>query len=290
MSAALALCALLAAAPAPPTTSLGGMRVVLLVEKDSEREATAVREASVALSVAGASVSVQTTQQAARALASSGAGSDDDALWLALGKGAAPALAAATPRKRAALLVRTGEAAGLASVTLDVPIDTQLGWLAAAFPGRARVLVPRRPVAVVDAALRSGAAAHGLHLELVDVQGAGETVPALQAALRRSGAPSLIFLVPDSTAITADTLAPLAQTALEARAPLVGFSSYFLRIGALAAVVSDVGAAARQAAGLALAGVAVEEAPRGARLQVDGRLAERLGVAVREAPGVEVRR
>lgn len=289
MSAALALCALLAVAPGAEP-NLAGTRVVLLVEDEANRAAPSVREADAALSGAGARVSVQSVPEASRALRSIGPGSDDDALWLAVGKGAAPALAAATPRKRAALLVRHGEAAGLPAVVVDVPLDAQLGWLASAFPGRSRVLVPRRPGSRVDGSLLAAAAAHGLRLELVDVERPGETVPALQAALRRGSAPALVFLVPDSTALTADTLAPLAQMALEARAPLVGFSPYFLRIGALAAVASDVGPAARQAAALALAGQPMEEAPRAARLLVDGRLAERLGVAVRESPGVEVRR
>lgn len=289
MSAALALCALLAVAPGAEP-NLAGTRVVLLVAADAERTAPSVREADASLSGAGARVSVRSVPEAARALASVGPGSDDDALWLALGKGAAPALAAATPRRRAALLVRHGEAAGLPAVVVDVPVDAQLGWLAAAFPGRSRVLVPRRPGSGVDELLRAAAASHGLRLELVDVERPGETVPALQAALRRGSAPALVFLVPDSTALTADTLAPLAQMALEARAPLVGFSPYFLRIGALAAVASEVGPSARQAAALALSGQPVEEAPRAARLLVDGRLAERLGVAVRESPGVEVRR
>lgn len=287
MSAALALCALLATAPAEP--SLAGLPVVLLVEKDGERGATAVREADASLTGAGARVSIRTVAEAARSLATTGAGSDDDALWLAVGRGAAPALAAATPRRRAALLVRAGEGAGLPAVVMEVPVERQLAWLADAFPGRRRVLVPRRPGSAVDEPLLAAAAKHGLQLELVDVQRPAETVPALQQALRRGSAPALIFLVPDTTALTADTLAPLAQTALEARAPLVGFASYFLRIGALAAVVSDAGPMARQAAALAQAGAVVEEAPRAARLLVDGRLAERLGVAVRAGPGVEVR-
>lgn len=293
MIAGLALVALVCGAPEvavpstpEPTASLAGARVVLLIDKESERSAVAVSDARTALGASGATVMVQTVA-AASAPWTSG---DDGTVWLALGKGAATALAAAPQRLRAALLVRTGESAGLPAVVVDVPLDVQLGWLATAFPGRTRVLVPRRPAGSVDAALRSAAAAHGLTLELVDVMRPGETVPALQAALRRSGAPAVIFLVPDATALTPDTLAPLAQTALEARAPLVGFSAYFLRIGALAAAVSDVGATARQAATLARSGLVVEEAPHAARMVVDGRLAERLGIPVREGPGVEVRR
>lgn len=282
MSAALALAALVVTVSVDP--ALAGARVHLLVESERERAAAAVGEARASLHAAGAQVSVDTVAEAAH-----GWGAPDD-VWLALGKGAARALATAPPRLRAAVLVRAGEASGLPAVVVDVPVDLQLGWLAAAFPGRTRVLVPRRPGGSDDATLVSAARARGLSLELVDVRHPGETVPALQAALRRPGAPAVIFLVPDTTALTPDTLAPLAQSALEARTPLVGFSSYFLRIGALAASVADVGPSARQAVALARAGAAVEEVPRSARLQVDGRLAERLGVPVREGPGVEVRR
>ncbi|MBI1948429.1 MAG: hypothetical protein HYS27_22270 [Deltaproteobacteria bacterium] len=289
MSAALALLAMvLAVPPAPagsPEPSLAGVNVVLLVDKESGRGAPAVGEARAALVASGAAVVVRTVAEAARTWADA-----DDAVWLALGKVAAKALANAPPRSRAALLVRAGEAGGLPAVVVDVPFERQLAWLAAAFPGRTRVLVPRRPGNAADAALRAAAATSGLTVELVDVHQPGETVPALQAALRRPGAPALILLVPDATALTPDTLAPLAQSALEARAPLIGFSSYFLRIGALAASIAEVGPSARQAVAAAKAGVVVEEAPRAAHLLVDGRLAERLGVPVREGPGVEVRR
>lgn len=286
MSALLALLALLASAPDPLEPNLDGARVVLLVDQEGERAAVAVGDARAALRAAGAAVTVQTVAEARRGWL----GDDDGAVWLALGKGAAKALAAAPARLRAALLVRSGESSGLPAVVVDVPVDRQLSWLAAAFPGRTRVLVPRRPGNTADAALTAAAAATGLTLELVDVRQPGETVPALQAALRRPGAPAVIFLVPDATALTPDTLAPLAQSALEARAPLIGFSPYFLRIGALAATVGDVGPSARQAVALARAGVVVEQPPRAARMLVDGRLAERLGIPVREGPGVEVRR
>ncbi len=187
--------------------------------------------------------------------------------------------------------------AGVPTVTLDAPFASQMTWLRTAFPGRTRVIVPRGR-RDDDVGLAAAARAAGLTLELVDVDSAGECVPAVDAALKKRG-PAIILLVPDPVAVTPDTVAPLVQDALAARAPVAGFSTYFLKVGAIAAVDVDAAAMARQALALAVsagargdggARQAAVVAPASGHLVVDGRLAERLGIAVRSGPGVEVRR
>ena len=209
---------------------------------------------------------------------------------LALGPKSAALLARSGTGPRAALVPRARDApAGLAAVTLEIPFGRQLAWLASAFPDRRRVLVVRGDKAA-DPELRGAARQAGFTLELADVARAGEAVPAAQAVLQRGRRGAILWLLPDPIAVTADTLSPLLQTSLAYRVPSVGFSRYFLRAGALAAVVVDYRAAALQAVALARAGEARVEPAAAARLVVDGRLAERLGIAVGAGAGIEVNR
>jgi ABC-type uncharacterized transport system substrate-binding protein len=220
-------------------------------------------------------------------------------VFLAAGPKSARALASWSPSttapKRAAFLVKSADApANIAAVSLDAPLAQQMAWLKSAFPGRSRVIVPRSD-AHGDAEIKDAAQKAGLTLALVDVKSPGEAVPAVDDALKKSSTPSMILLVPDAVAVTPDTVAPLVQDALSLRTPVVGFSTYFLKVGAIAAVAVDAAAMAKQAIALAVsqaspaASVAVV-APESGHLVVDGRLAERLGVAVRDGAGVEVRR
>jgi hypothetical protein len=262
--------------------SVNAEHVVLVVDTQSK----AVEEARAALSADGHSVDVVTSDKAPLNTP------DDGAIWLAAGPKSAALLGRASQRKRAAFMLRAAESpANVPAVVLDVAIVDQLGWIGAAFPGRTRVVVPRDPSrASFDEALTNAAKAAGLEINIVDVRAPGEAVPAVQQGLKKGSAPAIVLLVPDATVVTADTIAPLAKTALDARVPIVGFASYFLRVGALAAVSFETPAAARMALELARGGSIEQRAPPGARLVVDGKLAERLGVAVRTGPGIEVKR
>jgi len=214
---------------------------------------------------------------------------------LALGPKSALKLAGAPGPKAAALLHGWDVPPELAAVTLE-PVPAELcGWLASAFPGRRRLLVlrgadaqpPARKVAV--GALLAAARAAGLEVDAPEVASAGEAVPRLEASLQSERGEAIVFLAPDPAAVTADTLPPLLETAAGLRVPSVVSSPYFLKSGALAAVEPDAAASAVAAVQLAVSGAhAVQPAP--ARLVVDGRLAERLGVPVAAGPHVEVRR
>lgn len=222
------------------------------------------------------------------------------AVFLAAGKRSARALARTSIASKAAFLVKREDAPpGIAAVVLEPSPEQQLGWARTAFPGRMRVIVPRSPSgaqAREDGRWQAAAEHAGLTLVFVDVNSPGEAVPALEAALK--GPPSLIVFVADAVAVTADTIAPLLRSALASRTPAIGFSSYFLKVGALGAIAVDAGAMAAQALRLAsgarasgaLSGELGPISPDSARLIVDGKLAERLGVITRVGPGVEVRR
>ena len=252
-----------------------------------------VEDARLALAASGRTVEVRILEgDGARAFAGSGA-SGERIVFLAAGKKSALALARSSIATKAAFLVKREDAPeSIASVVLEPSPEEQLAWARIAFPGRTRVIVPRSPSgaqAREDDRWRAAATKTGLTLALVDVKSAGEAVPALEAALK--GAPSIIVFVADAVAVTADTVAPLVKSALGSRTPAIGFSTYFLKVGALGAISVDAGAMASQALALALdASASRAVSPERARLIVDGKLAERLGVVTRDGPGVEVRR
>lgn len=221
-----------------------------------------------------------------------------DVVVLALGKKSAARVDRATAMKKAALFVSDKDApAALAAVVVDVPLSSEVAWIARALPGRSRLVVARQPRrADLDAALAAAAAAASLNLVLVDVNVPGEAVPAIDAALAKPGGKAVLLFVADDAVITADTIAPLMQSAFRARVPVVGFSSYFARVGAVAVVATDVAAMVDEALALARAPActapcaAPHVASASAHLSVDGRLAERLGVPVQAGDHVEVSR
>jgi ABC-type uncharacterized transport system substrate-binding protein len=225
-------------------------------------------------------------------------GLGDDVVVLAVGKKSARAVALSPITHKAALFVSHADAPpNLAAVVVDVPFADQLAWIAHALPGRSRVVVARHSARgpVVDPTLKAAAAAAGLTLLLVDVAAPGEAVPAVAAALDRPGARAVLLLLADDAVVTADTIAPLMQAAFRSRTPVVGFSSYFAKVGAVAVVTTDAAVMANEAIALAIsaapgAATIAHVSSASAGLLVDGRLAERLGIPVTDGPHIEVRR
>ncbi len=261
----------------------GAPRVVVLRDGETGAYAQAVD----GLRAAGATVEIVAPDAVAGRLAAPLPPAADET-WLALGPHSAAALAAASPRARAAAWLLEADApASMPAVTLEVAPAQQVQWIAAAFPDRRRLIVLRQPAAARDAMLR--AAAIGFTLDLVDVTHPAEAGPALEVALRSDAARSILWLLPDPVALTPETIGPLLQLALGARAAAVGFSQYFLRAGALGAFVVDPGAAALRAVELAHLPGVTREPPPVAVLALDAGLAGRLGVRISPAPGVELR-
>jgi len=223
-------------------------------------------------------------------------GLGDDVVVLAVGKKSARAVALSPVPRKAALFVSHADAPpNLAAVVVDVPVADQMAWLARALPGRNRVVVARHPARgpAVDPTLKAAAAAAGLTLLLVDVATPGAAVPAVAAALDRPGGKAVLLLVADDAVITADTIAPLMQAAFRSRTPVVGFSTYFAKVGAVAVVTTNTAVMAGEALALAIStagGPPPHHSSTSAGLLVDGRLAERLGIPVQDGPHIEVRR
>ncbi|MBN2361557.1 MAG: hypothetical protein JXR83_19045 [Deltaproteobacteria bacterium] len=256
-----------------------------------DRETRAYRDAIAGIEEAGHRV--ERISATAVEVARRGAAAPADAIWLGMGPSAAKLLTTLPGTRRAALFVREQQVpAGVSAVTLEVPPAQQLAWIKAAFPGRRQVIVLRQRggTAVPEEPLQQAAAALGLELVFASVTSSGDAVAAFEDAARRRSQSAVAWLLPDPIAINSDTIAPLIQVALAARMPVVGFSDYFLRVGALAAVTVDYRACGPQALRLAGGQAPRVEPPTAARLTVDGRLAERLGIAVAGGAGIEVQR
>lgn len=218
---------------------------------------------------------------------------------VALGPRAAARVEALHVENAAAALLRATDHTGtLPVVDLEVSRTTQAAWIARAFPGRTRVLVPTRST-TDDPALVEACARANLTCERVVVEGPKETVYALERALRRDRQQALVWLLPDPGVVAGETVAALVELTIQARAPLVGFSMSFVKAGATAAIRTDfteMGAAARALAaddvtpGTPSSSVKRRVDPPGARLVVNGRLADKLGITVARGEGVEVER
>lgn len=123
-------------------------------------------------------------------------------------------------------------AANMTGISLQIPIDGQFAAMRAVLPQLKRIGVlydPEKTGALVEEARRL---AKGLGLELVERQVRSEKeVPAtLRPVMSQVEA---LWLVPDSTVLTEESLRFILSTTLEHNVPVVGYSSEFVRNGAL---------------------------------------------------------
>ncbi len=286
------------AAPAfvPAAPTLAPSRVLVVADKKTRpyREATA----GVTGNVAGGAKNVEVVpvaKAAARMMGPPVAGE----IVIALGPKSASMLAKSSKRGAAALVRRSEAPPRIPSVTVDVPPTEQIPWIRQAFPGRSRVVILQGKADLDVEALR--ALAPTLRFSVVAVDRPENAVFALKRALEVDRDRTVVWLLPDSGVITANTIGPLAQQALSARVPIVGFSGYFLRVGALAAVQTDyrkMGSAALATAQHPGPHLQIDKSrtiktdkrvvlsPPGAFLAVNAKLAARLGIAVRDGKGV----
>jgi putative ABC transport system substrate-binding protein len=124
------------------------------------------------------------------------------------------------------------KASNMTGILLEVPIERQLSTLRAVLPAAKRVGVlydPEKTGPFVEEARRR---AKGLGLELVSkaVTSERDVPSALRALLSEV---DTLWLVPDSTVLTEDSLRFLLNTALETSIPVLGFSPDLVKSGAL---------------------------------------------------------
>ena len=124
------------------------------------------------------------------------------------------------------------KAPNMTGIRLEIPIERQLRTMRSVLPSMKRIGVlydPEKTVHLVEEA-RLLSKSMGLELVVKQVNTEKEVPPALRALLSQVEA---LWLVPDSTVLTEDSLKFVLGTALDFNVPVIGFSSELVRSGAL---------------------------------------------------------
>ena len=124
------------------------------------------------------------------------------------------------------------KAPNMTGIRLEVPIERQFRTMRSVLPSMKRIGVlydPEKTGHLVEEA-RLLAKSMGLELVVKQVNTEKEVPPALRALLSQVEA---LWLVPDSTVLTEDSLKFVLGTALDFNVPVIGFSSELVRSGAL---------------------------------------------------------
>lgn len=142
------------------------------------------------------------------------------------------------------------KAPNMTGIRLEVPVERQFNAMRSVLPSLKRIGVlydPEKTGHLVDEA-RLLAKSLGLELVAKQVNTEKEVPPALRALLSQVEA---LWLVPDSTVLTEDSLKFVLDTALDFNVPVIGFSSELVRSGALIGLSVNYEDVGRQAGLLA---------------------------------------
>jgi putative tryptophan/tyrosine transport system substrate-binding protein len=179
-------------------------------------------------------------------------------------------------------------------VDLALPVGTWLAQIKLLLPQRRRVGIIRSRAHALEtpAAVEATARQQGYTAVVVDCDGPADLLQAL-AALK--GRVDLVLCPPDADLYNSVTIKPLILASLEQRLPIVGFSSAFVRAGAVAGIYPDYRDIGRQTGELAwriLRGEDGnrEQGPRKVNAAINQRVAHLLGVDFQASPAVEVLR
>jgi len=138
----------------------------------------------------------------------------------------------------------------MTGILLEVPIERQLSTIRAMLPNLKNIGTlydPSKTAPLIEESKR-WLKSNGIQLVPTPVTNERDVPRALQALLPSVGA---LWLVPDSTVLTDESLRFILTTALEERVPVIGFSREFARSGAflcLSVNYSDIGRQAGQLA------------------------------------------
>jgi ABC-type uncharacterized transport system substrate-binding protein len=176
-------------------------------------------------------------------------------------------------------------------IPLDVPPRTALARLKRLFPDRRRIAVIWGPAGSgrARAEIVSAAEVNGLTVKFVEC---GSPKEMLEAVPALSGAVDLVWCLPDRALYEPAPVQALILSSIRARLPLIGFSTGFVKAGALAGFQADYWQIGVQAAESALrfiegAPLRVREDPRVVRTIVNERAVRIFGIGLRTPPGGE---
>jgi len=138
----------------------------------------------------------------------------------------------------------------MTGVLLDIPMDRQFKIMRAFLPTLRRIGIMYDPdkTAPKLKEAESRAPTHAFQLRGFPVQNEKETPQQLRALLSES---EVLWLVPDSTVLTDESIRFILESAVAQQVPVVGFSSELTRLGALLSMSIDYGEVGREAGLLA---------------------------------------
>ncbi len=137
------------------------------------------------------------------------------------------------------------QAGNVTGIALEIPVNSQLRAFKAVVPALKRIGVVYDPTKTSGLIRQAREEAHRLGLELVPVE--VSTAKDLPGAIR-SLLPNIqgLWMVPDSTVITADSFQFILLATLERHIPFMAFSTNFVKAGALLALSPDYFAIGKQ--------------------------------------------
>jgi putative ABC transport system substrate-binding protein len=141
-------------------------------------------------------------------------------------------------------------AANMTGVLLDIPTDRQFKIMRAFLPTLRRIGMMYDPdkTAPKLKAAESRASTYEFQLRGFPVENEKDIPQQLRALLSESEA---LWLIPDSTVLTDESIRFILESALAKHVPVIGFSSEFTRLGALLSMSIDYGEVGREAGLLA---------------------------------------
>lgn len=178
-------------------------------------------------------------------------------------------------------------------VGLDVLPEIQLARIKAVFPEAKRIGVVFDPHRSKDFIRRASvyAQANGLVLETRPAE-TSRAVPGFISAM--AGAIDVLWMIPDLTVVTPETVEHMLIFSLERRVPLVTFAAKYVGLGASMAVVGDDFAMGEEAGALVkqiLAGVDLRRVlikpDQTVKTLVNVKVLQKLGVPFRNGAGME---
>ena len=169
------------------------------------------------------------------------------------------------------------------TIYLDQPVERQLSLIAAAFPGRDRVgVLFESPPPDELYQLRESASEHGLVLYEQEVSTKTSVFDALQNVLKHS---DVLLALPVPTVYNSSTLRNILVSTYQAGIPLVGFSSAYVKAGAICAVFSSPAQFASQAGMIVrkfieTGALPLAQYPKFYEVSVNERVAHSLGINI----------
>ena len=142
-------------------------------------------------------------------------------------------------------------APNMTGVLLEVPLDRQLSAIKALLPGVKHIGTlydPTKTASAIEEATRLLRHSNHAELNAAPVSNEKEVPAALGRLLASVGA---LWLIPDSTVLTDESLRFILHSALEAHVPVIGFSREFAKTGALLCLSVNYQDIGRQAGQLA---------------------------------------